>query len=296
MTTEAFTGVDGTELATHDANWLQATGVMAKLVLNSNQLRCLASFDVATYYNGSTTDFSKVTVLGGKDANDRGGPCVRLSNGTKGYHAMLASPSGGNYTAMWLLRDGNYVDEKACSVSIASDHTVSISASGSGATVTLELFVDDVSLGTIADSSGSRITSGYSGFYVLADASGDVNILDDWTDSNNETSGSVCWGHSSGVTQENTRTFATNWTGTGSASGSGNAEILTIAEGQYMVSEVVNTGATHYTLALNQYAAGDTVTVKYRTGASSAACQAASYSTYSGSFLSEGFVQVRLEA
>jgi len=62
-----------------------------------------------------------------------------------------------------------------------------------------------------------------------------------------------------------------------------------------MESEIVNTGATTWTIALNQYSAGDSVTIKYKTAATSAGIAGASWTTYSGAFESSGFVKIRLE-
>ena len=62
-----------------------------------------------------------------------------------------------------------------------------------------------------------------------------------------------------------------------------------------MESEVVDTGSQNIQLLQNQYATGDDVTIKYRTGATAAACQAASWSIYTAPFASSGYVQVRLE-
>jgi hypothetical protein len=63
-----------------------------------------------------------------------------------------------------------------------------------------------------------------------------------------------------------------------------------------MDSEVVNTGAVAIKLLQNVYAAGDTVALKYRHGASQAACEAAGWLTYTEPFTSLGFVQVRMES
>ena len=111
-------------------------------------------------------------------------------------------------------------------------------------------------------------------------------------------SGSVTWGHDTGVTETNIRDFSGNWTGTGSVSGSGDAEIISLDSGEYMESEVVqiSSGKT-VRLRQNVYdGTGDDVTLKYRTGATSAACQAAEWSAYSTPFGSLGYVQVRVEA
>lgn len=108
--------------------------------------------------------------------------------------------------------------------------------------------------------------------------------------------GSTCWGHSTGVTQDNVRTFATNWTGTGHVESSGDEERLGIHTGEYMESEVVQVTPYYVvTLSQNQYSSGDSATIKYRTGATIEACQAASWSTYSAPFQSLGYVQVRAE-
>lgn len=108
--------------------------------------------------------------------------------------------------------------------------------------------------------------------------------------------GSVCWGHVTGVVEDNVRTFATNWTGTGSVSGVGDAEIVSLDSGEFMISEVVETGNRHVELDQNHYdPSGDNAVLKYRTGISQAACEAASWTDYTAPFLSDGFVQVRLE-
>ena len=109
--------------------------------------------------------------------------------------------------------------------------------------------------------------------------------------------GSVCWGHVSGVTEDNVRTFAGNWTGTGEVDSSGDDESLALDDGEYMESEVVYTGSETCQILQNEYdAEGDTATLKYRTGATASACQAAEWSAYSAPFASSGYVQIRVEA
>lgn len=63
-----------------------------------------------------------------------------------------------------------------------------------------------------------------------------------------------------------------------------------------MESELIDTGVTSITLLQNNYAAGDTVTMKYRHGASQAACLAAEWTIYTTYFNSDGFVQIRVES
>lgn len=107
--------------------------------------------------------------------------------------------------------------------------------------------------------------------------------------------GSVCWGHSTGVIENNTLTFASNWSGTGSTSGSGDAEIMCLDGGEFMQSNVIITGTTLVTLLQNTYLAGDAVTLKYRHGNSEANCLAASWNNYTTPFTSLGYVQLRVE-
>ena len=106
--------------------------------------------------------------------------------------------------------------------------------------------------------------------------------------------GEVCWGHVTGVLEDNVRTFSGNWTGTGSISGSGDAEVLCVDSGETMESEVVETGAVTITLLQNVYAVGDTITINYRHGATEAACLSAGWNLYTGQFVSLGFVQVQV--
>jgi hypothetical protein len=106
--------------------------------------------------------------------------------------------------------------------------------------------------------------------------------------------GSTCWGHVTGVTQTNVRTFASHWTGSGIITGTGDSEELDLYIGQSMVSEVVNTGAVTVTLTQNSYQAGDTMTLEYRTGATQAACEASGWTAYTVPFASSGYVQCRV--
>lgn len=107
--------------------------------------------------------------------------------------------------------------------------------------------------------------------------------------------GTTCWGHETGVAETNTRTFAGNWTGTGSIENSGDTERVKIDSGEYMESEVVETGSVNVQLLQNIYRPADTSTLKYRHGVSVVACQGAGWNSYSVPFASDGYVQVRIE-
>ncbi len=104
--------------------------------------------------------------------------------------------------------------------------------------------------------------------------------------------GSVVWGQLTGAVETNKRTFAGNWVG-GVISGSGNAETLTLQSGQDSIGEVVNTGGNLVRLRQNVYAAGDSITLQYRTAASVLTLTGTVWTNYAAPFQSLGFTQVR---
>jgi hypothetical protein len=107
--------------------------------------------------------------------------------------------------------------------------------------------------------------------------------------------GDTTWGHKTGVTESNIRSYAVNWTGTGGISGINDAEKIGLHAGDYMISEVVNTGVRTIELLQNNYdPAGDDVNLDYRHGATEVDCLAAAWNDYSVPFVSLGFVQIRL--
>jgi hypothetical protein len=109
--------------------------------------------------------------------------------------------------------------------------------------------------------------------------------------------GTVCWGHDTGVTQTNIRDFSGNWTGTGAISGSGDSEVITLDDGEYMESEIVNIGVKDIEILIDDYGAGSgpAETVQYKDGATEAACEADSWHNYTVPFRSAGYVKVRVE-
>lgn len=108
--------------------------------------------------------------------------------------------------------------------------------------------------------------------------------------------GTAAWGHVTGVLEDHVRTFASNWTGTGTVGSTGDAEVMCMGAGQFMESEVVETGTVSVELSQNVYAAGDTVLLRYRHGATVAACEAAAWTNYTNPFISLGFIQLRVES
>lgn len=108
--------------------------------------------------------------------------------------------------------------------------------------------------------------------------------------------GTVCWGQVTGVLEQNTRTFATNWTGTGTIENSGDAERLVLNAGESMEGEVVNTGIKTIVLLINNYASGDSVLISYRHGTTEEECRAQMFTDYTVPFQSLGYVQVRVDS
>jgi hypothetical protein len=108
--------------------------------------------------------------------------------------------------------------------------------------------------------------------------------------------GTITWGHDTGVTEDATGNFSA-WTGTGTASGSGDAEILTLASGEYMESPTYNIGSGTVRLRSNVYATGSgTPTVQYKQGDSEANCNADTWHDYSVPFTCAGWVKVKVSS
>ena len=108
---------------------------------------------------------------------------------------------------------------------------------------------------------------------------------------------STVWGHVAGVTEPRVRTFVSDWSGNGTISGSGDSEKIALSATEYMQSSILYTGASKTAvLHKNKYAAGDNVTLKYRTGVTEVSCSEASWIVYSVPFVSLGFIQIRVES
>lgn len=107
-------------------------------------------------------------------------------------------------------------------------------------------------------------------------------------------SGTVCWGHVTGVLETNTRTFAKYWTGSGTIENSGDTERLAMEVGDVMMSGVVSTGTSTIQLLQNNYASGDTLVLKYRHAATILGLAGASWNSYTVPFASLGYVQVQI--
>lgn len=108
-------------------------------------------------------------------------------------------------------------------------------------------------------------------------------------------SGTVSWGHDTGVQEENIRDFTGNWTGTGTIVSSGDDEAINLDVGEYMESETWNIGSGDVRIRLNVYATGDNATIYYKQGDSEANCEADTWHAYSSPFACSGWVKVKVE-
>lgn len=108
--------------------------------------------------------------------------------------------------------------------------------------------------------------------------------------------GSTVWGHITGVFEDNVRTWSGNWTGTGTISGSGDSEYISLMPDEYLISEIVDTGGRTIYLGRNIYVAGGDVVTYYRTAATEVGIESATWNMYDEDlkFDSLGYVQVKL--
>lgn len=106
----------------------------------------------------------------------------------------------------------------------------------------------------------------------------------------------IVWGHDTAVAESTVRNFQFNWTGTGGLQQAGQVDVesIELSAGEYMISEIVDTGNVGIKILYNVYIAGDAIDLNYRHGATLDACEAAGWNNYVGSFVSAGFVQVRV--
>jgi len=109
--------------------------------------------------------------------------------------------------------------------------------------------------------------------------------------------GSVCYGHSTGVEEDYTRTISGNGSGTATVIGSGDNEKLVFYTGDYWEFDSWNFGSGNCRILKDKYLTGydGSISVKYKDGATQALCEADSWHDYSGQFTCSGWVKVRLD-
>ena len=144
----------------------------------------------------------------------------------------------------------------------------------------------------------------------------------DTRDTGFEPGGSVCWGHDTGVVEDNVRDFLNNWSGDASIQGTEDYEKIQFDSGEYEESETWYIGAGRVRIIINKYAPDTyfkdsvdtgfkmkdafdpkdapfyygTPTVKYKQGNSQANCEADTWHAYTIPFVCGGWVKIRLEA
>jgi len=108
--------------------------------------------------------------------------------------------------------------------------------------------------------------------------------------------GTVTWGHDTGVVEDKARDFGDDWAGSGEASGSGDAEILVLAGSEYMECTAWHIGSGNVRLRTDVYDTGKgTPTVYYKQGATKAACEADTWHEYGSAFSCGGWVKIKVE-
>lgn len=191
-TTDSFTASNGTALATYSSCWsslVQSQGDVAHCEIQSNEVRPTGDGQVcATMYN-LASDTASITFTPFTDGNFHKKICVSagLDSGSdkSGYCALFSAATGGNWTAMDVVKAGGaygFFCTVTGTVSQASNATVKIVRSGT-TTVTVTVSVNGTPwTGTCSDTSGTRYGTGNPGFGVSGDFSGTTLLgMDDFS-------------------------------------------------------------------------------------------------------------------
>ena len=108
--------------------------------------------------------------------------------------------------------------------------------------------------------------------------------------------GTVCFGHDTGVVEDNVIDFANQGEGTATPSGSGDSEILTIDDSEYWEFRDINFGTGECTLDTSKYQSPTGLpVVKYKTAVTQIGLSSESWTVYTVPFTSSGWVKVRVE-
>jgi len=135
-------------------------------------VRVEAAYTVAgCYYDDgsgakSGTTYTTATVDDG-GTNYMPYPITRASADNMGYAARLSHPSGGNWTRIYVMKNGAELGWTACTITQSTAHTIYLKARDSGANVVVEIWVDDNTGDPDATKTDTSdvISSGYAGFY-----------------------------------------------------------------------------------------------------------------------------------
>ena len=113
------------------------------------------------------------------------------------------------------------------------------------------------------------------------------------------TIGTVCWGHDTGVVEDNIRNFNVNWTGTGQIvdAGVADTERILFDSGESEESETWHIGSGRVRLTIDKYDAGfGDPELKYKQGNSEVNCEADIWHDYTIPFVCSGWIKVKISA
>jgi len=185
MASDSFTNTNNTALGSHTVQntWAKARGnADSEVYIYGNLLRVAAYRENHYWYSESTVDSSQVVVKPNASNSIKAGPAVRIQGGgVGGYHANLGNHSGGYATRISIEKNASWLGGAPVSADNTVDHTIKITASGTGATVTIKVYLDGELVKTLDDSS-SPYTSGNSGVFLSNATTPAIDMLDDWTD------------------------------------------------------------------------------------------------------------------
>jgi hypothetical protein len=177
-----FTGTSGTLLPAYNSRWVLAGGVNSISTTGVNSAQISASNSAVYYYNGSVSDTAQISLAPSSTTIGYAKlACVRVSSGIPGYCAGFSAVSSGNYTACYVMKNFRYLGTASCgTIAATATHTLTLVASGTS-TITLSIYVDGVSKGTVTDSSSPYTISG-SGFGLQGDGTPADSTVNEWQD------------------------------------------------------------------------------------------------------------------
>lgn len=183
MATDAFTDTDGTELSSHDSNWVkESTGSSANVETRNNQAQTdgleISSISTAYYYNQTfaAAHYAKVTLIT-QGLGGAAGPGVRFQASAHSFFYCFFNEDGNVYNGEVVT--GSYTDwDGGQSTVPGANDTYSLEVDGS-TTTTIYYKVNG---STVATYTGKNaLTAGFPGIcYFLTFGSGDGFRLDDW--------------------------------------------------------------------------------------------------------------------
>ncbi|MGD0680878.1 MAG: chitobiase/beta-hexosaminidase C-terminal domain-containing protein [Terracidiphilus sp.] len=177
-----FTGTSGTLLPTYNSRWTLAAGTNSIYTSGVNSAQVSGSAGAVYYYNGSVSDTAQITLAPSSTTiGYEKLACVRVSSGIAGYCVGFSAVSSGNYSACYVMKNFKYLGTGSCgTISATATHTLGLVASGTS-TVSLSIYVDGVSKGTVTDSSSPYTIAG-SGFGLQGDGTPADSTVNEWQD------------------------------------------------------------------------------------------------------------------